>query len=124
MQSLTTITDYMRGLEDRYRWELVVVNDGSTDETGAIADAFAATRTEVRVLHHKVNFNLGQALQYAFGIVHGRLRRRDRLRPQLLRRPHRPHARRDRDRARPHRHRVAVHEGRPHDRRASRSEAS
>jgi glycosyltransferase involved in cell wall biosynthesis len=70
-QSLTTICDYMRGIEDRYRWEVVVVNDGSTDQTGAIAEAFAATHPEARVLHHKVNFNLGQALQYAFGSCTG-----------------------------------------------------
>jgi glycosyltransferase involved in cell wall biosynthesis len=44
----------------------VVVDDGSTDATRRIADEFAATRPEVRVLHHKVNFNLGQALRYAF----------------------------------------------------------
>ena len=44
-----------------------MVDDGSTDETGAIADVFAKTHTGVIVLHHKVNFRLGQALQYAFG---------------------------------------------------------
>lgn len=66
MQSLTEIYSYLRSLADRFRFELLVVNDGSTDETGAIADAFAATRPEVRVLHHEVNFRLGQALRYGF----------------------------------------------------------
>ena len=43
-----------------------MVDDGSTDETGAIAEAFAATRPDVRILRHQVNFRLGQALRYGF----------------------------------------------------------
>jgi glycosyltransferase involved in cell wall biosynthesis len=66
MASLTEIYRYMQGLADRYRFEILVVDDGSTDETYAIAEAFAATRPEVRVLRHVVNFRLGQALRYGF----------------------------------------------------------
>jgi glycosyltransferase involved in cell wall biosynthesis len=61
----------MAGLADSYDWEVVLVDDGSIDETGAIADTFASAHTHVRVLHHKVNFNLGQALRYAFGTCTG-----------------------------------------------------
>jgi glycosyltransferase involved in cell wall biosynthesis len=71
MQSLTTLYEHMEGLTADYDWEIIVVDDGSTDETGPIADAFAAQRPEVRVLHHKINFNLGQALRYAFGTCRG-----------------------------------------------------
>jgi glycosyltransferase involved in cell wall biosynthesis len=67
MGSLTAVYSYLVSLHDRYRFELLVVDDGSTDETGAIADVFAKTHAGVVVLHHKVNFRLGQALQYAFG---------------------------------------------------------
>ena len=66
MRSLTAIYAYMQSLGDRYRFEMLVVDDGSTDETGAIAEAFAATRPPVRVLRHQVNFRLGQALRYGF----------------------------------------------------------
>lgn len=71
MDSLTTVHTYLETLSDAYEWELVIVNDGSTDETGPIADAFAAKRPRVRVLHHPVNFNLGQALRYAFHTCDG-----------------------------------------------------
>jgi glycosyltransferase involved in cell wall biosynthesis len=64
--SLRAISDYMEELTDRYDWEIVVVDDGSEDETGDIADAFAATHARVRVLRHRHNFSLGQALRTAF----------------------------------------------------------
>ena len=64
MGSLTTLYAYLQDLSDRYRFELIIVDDGSTDETAAIAEAFASSRPEVRVLRHQVNFRLGQALRY------------------------------------------------------------
>lgn len=67
MGTLKALEEYMATLEAEFRWEMIVVNDGSKDETGAIADAFAATRPNVRVLHHRTNFNLGQSLRFAFG---------------------------------------------------------
>ncbi len=87
-------------------------NDGSTDDTGALADEFAATHPNVRVLHHRVNFLLGQALRYAFNSTKGGLRRGDRLRPQLRRRAPRPDALRDPGLEGAHRDRVALREGR------------
>lgn len=65
-RNLTTLCEHMKTLEAQYRWELLIVNDGSTDATGDIADAFAAGRQNVCVLHHMFNFRLGQALRYAF----------------------------------------------------------
>ncbi len=34
-------------------WELILVDDGSTDESGALCDAFAAEEPQVRVLHQE-----------------------------------------------------------------------
>lgn len=67
MGSLTTLYEYLRGLSGEYRFEMIIVNDGSKDETGAIADAFAESRPEVRVLHNPVNFRLGEALRRGIG---------------------------------------------------------
>jgi glycosyltransferase involved in cell wall biosynthesis len=69
--NLGVLCDYLGDLEDLYRWELIVVNDGSSDETGTLADAFADGRDNVTVLHHHTNFHLGQALRYAFTNCHG-----------------------------------------------------
>ncbi len=69
--NLTTLCEYLDRLEDMYRWEVIVVNDGSTDDTGPLADAFADGRENVRVLHHRTNFQLGQALRYAFSNCRG-----------------------------------------------------
>ena len=65
-KNLGRLCEYMRSLEDEYRWELILVNDGSTDETGILAEAFAGTHDNIHVLHHRVNFGIGQAFKFAF----------------------------------------------------------
>jgi len=62
---------YMESLENKYSWELIIVNDGSQDETGNRAQAFAKTRTNVFVVHHMNNLGLGQALRTGFDYCQG-----------------------------------------------------
>ncbi len=69
--SLSTLYAYLESLVDWYRFELVVVNDGSDDATGAIAESFAVGRPEVRVLHNPVNFRLGEALRRGISVSRG-----------------------------------------------------
>lgn len=64
--NLARLLRYVSTLEHKYRWELLVVNDGSKDNTGALADRFAEGKPCVRVIHHQVNKNLGGALQTGF----------------------------------------------------------
>ena len=69
--NLKQLHSYMQSLEDDYDWEIVLVNDGSTDGTAETADAFAKSHSRVRVFHHAINFGLGQSLQFGFGQCEG-----------------------------------------------------
>lgn len=69
--NLLRLCDYMKSLAGEYDWELIVVNDGSSDATGEIADNFAKTISNVKVIHHVVNLNLGQALRTGFANSRG-----------------------------------------------------
>ena len=56
----------MESIEGQYRWEMIFVNDGSTDDTGELAEAFSKTRKNIHLFHHNVNLRLGQVLKTAF----------------------------------------------------------
>jgi glycosyltransferase involved in cell wall biosynthesis len=47
-------------------YEVIVVNDGSTDATAEVADELARTYPHVRVVHHGANRGYGGALQTGF----------------------------------------------------------
>ncbi|MCJ7777601.1 MAG: glycosyltransferase family 2 protein [Sedimentisphaerales bacterium] len=47
-------------------FELIIVNDGSTDQTGRIADGIALRDNRVKVVHHPANLGYGAALQSGF----------------------------------------------------------
>ncbi len=70
-RNLEILYEYLRTLEAAYRFELLIVDDGSQDATGKLAEAFAAGREGVRVLHHQINFRLGQTLRTAFNASRG-----------------------------------------------------
>lgn len=48
-------------------YEVIIVNDGSTDRTGALAEGLAAADPAVRVIHHARNLGYGAALKSGFG---------------------------------------------------------
>jgi glycosyltransferase involved in cell wall biosynthesis len=47
-------------------YEIIIVDDGSPDNTGAVADELAARHERVRVIHHERNLGYGAALRSGF----------------------------------------------------------
>jgi glycosyltransferase involved in cell wall biosynthesis len=48
------------------KWEIIVINDGSVDETGRIAQDLSRGDERIRVISHKENLGYGGALQSGF----------------------------------------------------------
>jgi glycosyltransferase involved in cell wall biosynthesis len=57
-------TEVLDGLGRDY--EVIIVDDGSGDQTGRTADSLAAANNRVRVVHHPRNSGYGAALQSGF----------------------------------------------------------
>ena len=47
-------------------FEIIIIDDGSTDSTGQIADEIASRDSRVKVVHHRTNLGYGAALQSGF----------------------------------------------------------
>jgi glycosyltransferase involved in cell wall biosynthesis len=70
-RNLGRLVETLAPLADRYTWDFLIVNDGSRDATGAIADALAREYPLVRVIHHARNRGLGAALRTGFANARG-----------------------------------------------------
>jgi glycosyltransferase involved in cell wall biosynthesis len=64
--NIQTIISYLCSKNNKYDWEVVIINDGSSDHTGKIAEDFERQNEHIRVIHHPTNLNLGNALKTGF----------------------------------------------------------
>ncbi len=48
------------------KWEVLIVDDGSKDKTGEIADSLAKEYRQIRVIHHRPNRGYGAAFKSGF----------------------------------------------------------
>ena len=55
------------------RYDILIIDDASTDATGAIADEMAASDERISVVHHPVNRKLGGSLKTGFQNATGEL---------------------------------------------------
>ncbi|MEM7795155.1 MAG: glycosyltransferase family 2 protein [Cyanobacteria bacterium P01_C01_bin.118] len=70
--NLSILCDYLHTIEAQYSWEIVLVNDGSRDNTGSLAELAAQQHPSINVVHHRLNQGLGQALKTGFEHCRGR----------------------------------------------------
>ncbi len=70
-EHVIVLLDYLKTLNQRFRFELIIINDGSRDQTRPLANQLAAEFDGIRVFHHPRNFGLGQALKTGFGQFRG-----------------------------------------------------
>ncbi len=70
--NINTIAAYMQQKEHKYNWEILIINDGSKDKTGAIANQLSINSNgKIRVIHHPTNLNLGNAMKTGFANAYG-----------------------------------------------------
>ena len=69
--NINTIVKYLEQRSDKYNWEVLIINDGSKDKTGAIANELSSNNNKIRVIHHPTNLNLGTAIKTGFANAAG-----------------------------------------------------
>jgi len=63
-EAILKADEALKSFTDNY--EIVLVDDGSKDKTGEIADSLANENKKIKVIHHKKNQKLGKTLRTGF----------------------------------------------------------
>ena len=71
--NLRLIITYLEEKNQNYQWEIIIIDDGSKDKTGEIANQYENRYSNIRVIHHPTNLNLGNALKTGFKNAKGEI---------------------------------------------------
>ncbi|MEK9183020.1 MAG: glycosyltransferase family 2 protein [Patescibacteria group bacterium] len=67
----SAVRNISTALSGRNDYEILIFNDGSTDQTGEIADALASSSSRIRVIHHALPQNLGGCFREGVAMARG-----------------------------------------------------
>ena len=67
-ENIEAVAGKAKDVFDKYfkRYEIIIINDGSTDQTGWVAEELTRQIDGVRVVHHKTRRGLGEALKTGY----------------------------------------------------------
>lgn len=71
LSKLSMLVSSIEAFKKEYLWEIILVNDGSSDDTGQLAETFAVDHPNIIVIHHEHNQGLGKGLQTGFSHSRG-----------------------------------------------------
>jgi glycosyltransferase involved in cell wall biosynthesis len=71
--NIKKIISYLISKNNKYDWEILIINDGSKDKTAIIANELEKFNSAVRVIHHHTNLNLGNAIKTGFSNSKGEI---------------------------------------------------
>ncbi|HJU72782.1 MAG TPA: glycosyltransferase family 2 protein [Gemmatimonadaceae bacterium] len=70
---VTEISAALDTMPGGYESEILIVDDGSRDGTGEVADKLAVAHPRISVIHHHVNRGVGEVLRSGFAAARGEL---------------------------------------------------
>jgi glycosyltransferase involved in cell wall biosynthesis len=71
-----SVVDVLREIDatmrpSEFAYEIIIIDDGSSDDTGKLADAAARDIPRIRVVHHRSNLGIGEVYRSGFDAARG-----------------------------------------------------